>query len=171
KREQQSGRTTNAEISASVAAAGGSSSSISAVAAGTSSSRKFWIAGAVAVLVLAAAAGTYFLRGRAEGRKIDSIAVLPFVNATADPNNEYLSDGLTESLIGTLSQLPNVKVMARSTVFRFKADQQDPQIIGKSLDVGAVLMGRITQHGDELGVQADLVNTADGTELWGSHYA
>jgi TolB-like protein len=64
-----------------------------------------------------------------------------------------------------------VKVMARSTVFRFKADQQDPQTIGKSLDVGAVLMGRITQHGDELGVQADLVNTADGTELWGSHYA
>jgi TolB-like protein/tetratricopeptide (TPR) repeat protein len=93
------------------------------------------------------------------------------VNATADPNNEYLSDGLTESLIGTLSQLPNVKVMARSTVFRFKGDQQDPQQIGKSLDVGAVLMGRVTQHGDEVGVQADLVNTSDGTELWGSHYA
>ena len=73
------------------------------------------------------------------------------MNATSDPNNEYLSDGLTESLIGTLSQLPNVKVMARSTVFRFKADQQDPQTIGKSLDVGAVLMGRVTQHGDEVG--------------------
>ena len=172
KREQQSGRSTHAEISASVAAATASSSSISAATATPSGARKFWIVGALAVLlIVAAAAGFYLLRGRATGGKITSLAVLPFVNATSDPNNEYLSDGLTESLIGTLSQLPNVKVMARSTVFRFKADQQDPQTIGKSLDVGAVLMGRITQHGDELGVQADLVNTADGSELWGSHYA
>jgi len=176
KREQQSGRTTNAEISASVAAAsaGGaaSSSSVTAVATGAVSSRKFWIGGAVAaLLVVAAGAGFYLMRGRAAGGKITSIAVLPFVNATSDPNNEYLSDGLTESLIGTLSQLPNVKVMARSTVFRFKGDQQDPQAIGKSLDVGAVLMGRVTQHGDEVGVQADLVNTLDGSELWGAHYA
>ena len=175
RREQQSGRTTNAEISASVAAAASagaaSSSSVSAVATGASSSRKKWIVGAlVALLVIAGAAGFYFLREKTEVHKITSIAVLPFVNATADPNNEYLSDGLTESLIGTLSQLPNVKVMARSTVFRFKGDQQDPQKIGKSLDVAAVLMGRVTQHGDELGVQADLVNTADGSELWGSHY-
>jgi TolB-like protein/tetratricopeptide (TPR) repeat protein len=96
--------------------------------------------------------------------------VLPFVNATADPGNEYLSDGLTESLISTLSQLPDLKVMARSTVFRFKGNQDDPQKIGQTLQVGAVLMGRITQHGDELGVQADLVNAADGSELWGSHY-
>jgi TolB-like protein/Tfp pilus assembly protein PilF len=122
------------------------------------------------LLVVTAAVGYYLMRGKVAGGKITSIAVLPFVNATSDPNNEYLSDGLTESLIGTLSQLPNVKVMARSTVFRFKTDQQDPQGIGKSLNVGAVLMGRLTQHGDELGVQADLVNTADGTELWGSHY-
>jgi serine/threonine protein kinase/Tfp pilus assembly protein PilF len=171
KREQQSGRSTHAEISASVAAATASSSSVTA-AAGLSSPRKSWIVGALAAfLIVAAAAGFYLLRGRTSGGKITSIAVLPFVNATSDPNNEYLSDGLTESLIGTLSQLPNVKVMARSTVFRFKADQQDPRTIGKSLDVGAVLMGRITQHGDELGVQADLVNTADGSELWGSHYA
>jgi TolB-like protein/tetratricopeptide (TPR) repeat protein len=101
---------------------------------------------------------------------VTSIAVLPFVNATADPNNEYLSDGLTESPIGTLSQLPNFKVMARSTVFRFKGTQDDPQKIGQALQVGAVLMGRLTQHGDQLGVQADLVSTADGTEMWGSHY-
>ena len=172
KREQQSGRSTHAEISASVAAATAGSSSITAATAGPSSPRKFWIVGALAaLLIVAAATGFYLLHGRGTGGKIRSIAVLPFVNATADPSNEYLSDGLTESLIGTLSQLPDVKVMARSTVFRFKADQQDPQTIGKSLDVGAVLMGRITQHGDELGVQADLVNTADGTELWGSHYA
>jgi len=96
--------------------------------------------------------------------------VLPFVNATADASNEYLSDGLTESLIGTLSQVPDLKVMARSTVFRFKGKDDDPQKIGQQLQVSAVLMGRITQHGDEVGVQADLVNTADGSELWGSHY-
>src|SRR6202142_4416438 len=171
KRELDSGRSTNPDISASVPVVSASSSAISAAAAAPNNSRKYLV-GSIVVVVLAAigAAGLYLLHGREEGRKITSIAVLPFVNATADPNNEYLSDGLTESLIGTLSQLPNVKVMARSTVFRFKGNQQDPQQIGKSLDVGAVLMGRVTQHGDELGVQADLVNTADGTGLWGSHY-
>ena len=110
-------------------------------------------------------------RSKADTGQISSIAVLPFVNATSDAGNEYLSDGLTESLIGTLSQLPDLKVMARSTVFRFKGDQEDPRKIGETLKVGAVLVGRITQHGDEVAVQADLVNTVDGTELWGSHYA
>ena len=100
-----------------------------------------------------------------------SIAILPFVNATAVVNNEYLSDGLTESLIGTLSQLPNLKVMARSTVFRYKGNLEDPQKIGQALQVSAVLMGRITQHGDQVGVQTDLVNTADGAELWGAQYS
>ena len=132
KREQQSGRSTHAEISASVAAASASSSSVTTAVAGPSSPRKSWIVGALAaLLIVVAAAGFYVLRGRATGGRITSIAVLPFLNATADPNNEYLSDGLTESLIGTLSQLPNVKVIARSTVFRFKADQQDPPSIGK----------------------------------------
>ena len=171
KREMDSGRSGSAAISGSVSAASGSSSLIPVAAAVPNSRRKYWIGGIAAVLVAAAVGtGAYLLRGRNDGGKISSIAVLPFVNATADPNNEYLSDGLTESLIGTLSQLPNIKVMARSTVFRFKGNQQDPQQIGKSLDVGAVLMGRLTQHGDLLAVQADLVNTTDGTELWGSHY-
>ncbi|MGA6984685.1 MAG: protein kinase [Terriglobales bacterium] len=153
-----------------LASAASSSSSIPAAAA-PGRSRRILAAGFAAVLLLAVAAAVYFVRGRSETGKVNSIAVLPFVNATADPNNEYLSDGLTESLISTLSQLPNFKVMARSTVFRFKGNQEDPQKIGQTLQVGAVLMGRITQHGDELGVQADLVNTADGTELWGSHYS
>jgi TolB-like protein/tetratricopeptide (TPR) repeat protein len=116
------------------------------------------------------AAGAYFLRGRAEARKISSIAVLPFVNSTADPGNEYLSDGLTESLISTLSQLPDLKVMARSTVFRFKGKEDDPQKIGQTLQVGAVLVGRIMQRGDHVAIEVDLVNTADGSEMWGSHY-
>jgi eukaryotic-like serine/threonine-protein kinase len=171
KRDLDSGRSPGASTPASVAAASGSSSSIQAAAV-PSVSRKHLLVGIVAVvLAVAAAAGLYLLQGRSETHKVNSIAVLPFVNATADPNNEYLSDGLTEGLISTLSQLPNFKVMARSTVFRFKGNQEDPRQIGQALQVGAVLMGRITQHGDELGIDADLVNTTDGTELWGSHYA
>ena len=136
-------------------------------------SRKLWALSLVAVLAVAAVATVAYLlhlRSGTNAKKIDSVAVLPFVNATADPNNEYLSDGLTESLIGTLSQLPDLKVLARSSVFRFKGKEDDPQKIGKQLQVSAVLMGRITQHGDEMGVQADLVSTTDGSELWGSHY-
>ena len=125
---------------------------------------------AAVLTVVAVATAAHLLRGRSGTKKIDSIAVLPFVNATSDVNNEYLSDGLTESLISALSQLPDLKVMARSSVFRFKGNQEDPQKIGQQLQVGAVLMGRISQHGDEVGVQADLVNTSDGSELWGSHY-
>jgi serine/threonine protein kinase/tetratricopeptide (TPR) repeat protein len=136
-------------------------------------SRKFLTLSVAAVLIVAAVATAAYLlysRSAARTKKIESIAVLPFVNATADANNEYLSDGLTESLIGTLSQVPDLKVMARSTVFRFKGKDDDPQKIGQQLRVGVVLIGRITQHGDEVEVQADLVNTSDGSELWGSHY-
>ena len=189
KRELDSGRSTrvsdaSATLSGSVSAAGGGASGTSAASpAQTSSgsatmpgahfgaSRKLWIGGAVAAaLALGIGGGYYLLHGRSPGEKVTSIAVLPFVNATADPNNEYLSDGLTESLIGTLSQLPDVKVMARSTVFRFKNSEDNPQKIGKDLNVGSVLMGRVTQHGDTVAVQADLVNTADGSEMWGKHY-
>ncbi len=150
-----------------------SSASSSSVAVATPKKRslKYVAIGVAAILAIAAAAGFYFTRPKSDTKKITSLAVLPFVNATADPGNEYLSDGLTESLIGTLSQLPDLKVLARSTVFKFKGKEDDPRQIGQSLQVGAVLMGRITQHGDELGIDADLVNTADGSEIWGSHYA
>ena len=127
-----------------------------------------WAGAAVLLIILVALA--YWLRPKFESGKVSSIAVLPFVNGTGDPNNEYLSDGLTESLISTLSQLPGVKVMARSTVFRFKASQDDPQKIGQTLQVAAVLTGHLTQHGDEYRIHAELVNAADGTEIWGSQY-
>jgi serine/threonine protein kinase/lipoprotein NlpI len=135
-------------------------------------SRRLWMISAAILTIAAVATAAYWLRLRSGSntKKIDSIAVLPFVNATADPSNEYLSDGLTESLIGTLSQLPDLKVLARSSVFRFKGKEEDPQKIGQQLQVSAVLIGQITQHGEELGVQADLVSTTDGSELWGSHY-
>ena len=173
KRNFDSGRFTPAVSSASSSsftAAASSASSSSFPAAARTRSLKYLITGALAFLLIAAAATAYFLRGRFAAEKITSIAVLPFINATADSNNEYLSDGLTESLIGTLSQLPNLKVMARSTVFKFKGKEDDPQKIGQDLHVSALLLGRITQHGDELSVQTDLVNAADGSELWGAHY-
>ncbi len=142
----------------------------SSIAPAPRSSKMLWLAVAAIAIVAVAAASYYFLRGRAPETKVTSIAVLPFVNTTSDPNIEYLSDGLTESLIGTLSQLPDVKVMARSTVFRFKNNEDDPQKIGKALNVGALLVGRVTQHGDTVAVQADLVNASDGSEMWGGHY-
>jgi len=133
--------------------------------------RKFIAIGVVALILIAAALVVVdFVRSKSQAAKIDSIAVLPFVNATGDAGNEYLSDGLTESLIDALSQLPQLKVMARSTAFRFKSDQDDPQKIGQTLQVSALLMGRLAQHGNEVSVQADLVNTSDGSELWGAHY-
>jgi serine/threonine protein kinase/tetratricopeptide (TPR) repeat protein len=167
KRDLDSGRTSSAVASGSVAAVSASSKAVPV----PGTSRKYVVGGvAAAILAIVAVAGVYFLRGGADNKKISSIAVLPFVNATADSNNEYLSDGLTESLISTLSQLPDLKVMARSTVFRFKGKEDDPAQIGQALKVGAVLTGRILQHGDHVAVQVDLVNTTDGTELCGSHY-
>jgi serine/threonine protein kinase/Tfp pilus assembly protein PilF len=180
KRDMDSGRSGSVAVSSSAPSASApviAASSASVAAAGSASgiaapiaARKYLIGGVAAIAVVAVLAGYLLIREKSDAQKVTSIAVLPFVNATSDPNNEYLSDGLTESLIGTLSQLPNFKVMARSTVFRFKGNQDDPQKIGQTLQVGAVLMGRVTQRGDEMSVQADLVNTADGTEMWGSHY-
>jgi eukaryotic-like serine/threonine-protein kinase len=128
------------------------------------------VAAAMAALALIlAAAGFYFWRSRAS-RNIDSLAVLPFVNAGGGQDAEWLSDGLTESLIDSLSGLPNLKVMSRSAVFRYKGKDADPRAAGKELGVRAVLVGRITQRGDSLSVNAELVNTDDNSELWGDRY-
>jgi serine/threonine protein kinase/tetratricopeptide (TPR) repeat protein len=99
-----------------------------------------------------------------------SLAVLPFVNGTNDPDAEYLSDGITESLINGLSQLPKLRVMARTTVFRFKGQHMDPRDIGHELGVRAVLTGRVIQRSSAVNIQAELVNVADGSQLWGERY-
>jgi eukaryotic-like serine/threonine-protein kinase len=104
------------------------------------------------------------------GSRIGSVAVLPFVNAGADPNLEYLADGVTEGIISGLSRVPQLHVMARSTVFSFKGREANVQKVGTELGVDAVLLGRIAQHGDTLIIQADLVKVADGSELWGDQY-
>jgi eukaryotic-like serine/threonine-protein kinase len=101
---------------------------------------------------------------------IDSIAVLPFANSSANPDSEYLSDGITESLINNLSQLPTLRVIARSTVFRYKGQQTDPQKIGQDLRVRAVLSGRVMQRGDTLIVSTELMDVVTGAQLWGRQY-
>ncbi|MGE5717246.1 MAG: TPR end-of-group domain-containing protein, partial [Acidobacteriota bacterium] len=111
--------------------------------------------------------------GSSRSRKkkaIDSVAVLPLVNAGGDPDHDYLGDGITERLIDTLSQLPKLHVMARSTVFRFSGREIDPLAAGRELDVRAVLTGRLTKAGDVLRVQAELVDVGTGFRLWGARY-
>ena len=104
------------------------------------------------------------------GTSIQSVAVLPFTNATGDPSAEFMSDGLTEDVINGLAQSSQLRVLARSTVFRFKGKEDDPQHIGKELQVQGVLSGRITRHGDEMAFDTELVNVADGTQIWGQRY-
>jgi serine/threonine-protein kinase len=103
-------------------------------------------------------------------KAIDSLAILPFVNVSDNPETEYLSDGITESIINSLAQLPKLKVMARSTVFRYKGRDQDPQEIGHTLGVKVVLTGRIHTLGDRLIISTELVDVADGTQRWGEKY-
>ena len=124
-----------------------------------------------ALIVLTAAAATlmYFSSVGASG-PIDSLAVLPFTNVGADPNTEYLSDGITDSLINVLSKLPKLKVMSRNSVFRFKGDEADAQKAGKTLGVRAVLTGKVTQRGQDLIVSAELVDVRDNSHLWGEQY-
>jgi serine/threonine protein kinase/tetratricopeptide (TPR) repeat protein len=130
----------------------------------------------VLLLTILVGGGVYiFRRGTQAGdssvtTNVGSIAVLPFANSSGDQNTEYLSDGITESIINSLSQLPNLRVMARTTVFRYKGKDIDPERIGRELGVDAVLTGRALQQGDTLVIQADLVNVSDGSQLWGERF-
>ena len=101
---------------------------------------------------------------------IESIAVLPFQNATGNSDAEYLSDGISEALINSLTELQQLKVIARTTAFRYKGREVDPQVVGRELQVRAVLTGRVRQTGDALNVQVDLVDTETGAQLWGTAY-
>jgi len=101
---------------------------------------------------------------------IDSLAVLPFENASGDPEHEYLSDGITGSLINILVTLPKLRVIAQSAVFRYKGREIDPQAIGRELNVRAVLVGRVMQSGGSLRIGTELVDVATGSLLWGAQY-
>ena len=129
----------------------------------------FWlgVAASVALVFIAGAGALYF---RSQPREVEAIAVLPFTNSSDDSNVEYLSDGITESLINRLSQVSGMRVMARTTAFRYKGREIDPQKIGAELNVQALLTGRVLQRGDELVIQADLIDVKDGAQLWGEKY-
>ncbi len=103
-------------------------------------------------------------------QETDAIAVLPFENASGDPESEYLSDGITESLINSLARLGRLRVLARSTVFRYKGRTGDAQKIGRELGTRAVLAGRVFQRGETLVIGAELVDVANGWQLWGERY-
>src|SRR5262249_54146918 len=109
-------------------------------------------------------------RTKRSSKKPDSLAVLPFENLSRDPEHEYLSDGITGSLINILATVPKLRVMAQSTVFRYKGRSLDPQATGHELNVRAVLTGRIMQSGGSLRIGAELVDVATGSQLWGAQY-
>ena len=126
-----------------------------------------WIS-AIVVVALAAATSFIFLTGRS--KQIDSMAVLPFFNASGNPDTDYLTDGISETLINSLSQLPGVRVSARSLAFRYKGKDVDPLKAGRDLNVRAVITGRVTTRGNLLIIQADLMDVANGSQLWGGQY-
>jgi serine/threonine protein kinase/Flp pilus assembly protein TadD len=103
-------------------------------------------------------------------REVDSLAVLPFANSSGDPQMEYLGDGLTENIIFSLSQLPKLRVMSRSAVFRYKGRSEEAQEVGRALGVGAVLTGKVLQRGETLLITAELVDVVNGWQRWGAQY-
>lgn len=132
-------------------------------------SKRWTMPAIAAAVVVLAGAGFLYSRGDAT-QTIDSLAVLPFVNAGGSADAEYLSDGIAESLMDTLSEFPNLKVMSRSAVLRYKGKEPDVPAVSRELGVRAVLTGRITQRGENLTVTAELVDAKDNSHLWGEQY-
>ena len=129
------------------------------------------ITGAILILVATAAAVfgiRSYLHARDTEVAVESIAVIPFVNENQDPGAEWISDGMTESIINNLTQVPNLKVIARSSVFRYKG--LDPVVVGKKLGVRAVLAGRLGQRGDAMVISVELIDIRDNKQLWGEQY-
>jgi len=134
------------------------------------SRHKFAFGALALALVALISMGFYLLGGRGEEKAIESIAVLPFVNTNADPNIEYLADGIPESIINSLSQVPKLKVMSRTSAFRFKGRETDAQEVGQKLGVQAVLTGHVAQRGEGLLISIELVSASDNRQIWGQQY-
>ena len=110
-------------------------------------------------------------RFRRAPKTIDSLAILPLANETHDPETDYLSDGITEMLINNLSQLPKLRVLPRSTVFRYKGREMDPTALRRELGVRAVLTGRVVHRADTLTIKVELVDVARQAQLWGGNFS
>jgi serine/threonine protein kinase/Flp pilus assembly protein TadD len=124
----------------------------------------------LSVVLVAAAVGAYVLFFAKPEQTFDSVAVMPLVNVGGDPNTDYLSDGITEAIINNLSRLRNLRVMSRSSVFRFKGQEIDPLEVGKVFNVQAVLTGRIVRRESDFQLSVELVDARDGKQLWGEQY-
>ena len=133
--------------------------------------RKLWVVLAVCLAAIGlAATGAWYLRS-ARAAQIDSIAVLPFTNVSGDANTDYLSDGMTESLMASLTHVPDLKVKSRSSVFRYKGKDVDMQKAGTELGVSGLVSGRVVPRGNSIEVNAELTDVRDNTEIWGQHYS
>jgi serine/threonine protein kinase len=139
-------------------------------AAQVASPRKYWVATLSLILVAMTAAVVWYWRSKPSTAQIESIAVIPFATAGGNADTDFLSDGLTESLIASLAHVPDLKVKSRNSVFRYKGKDVDVQKVGKELTVDALLTGRLVQRGDSIQVSADLTNVQDNTEIWGGQY-
>jgi TolB-like protein/Tfp pilus assembly protein PilF len=136
----------------------------------TKPKRRGVVAVAIGLVVIVLVLVGYFYLSRNRGTAIESIAVMPFVNESGNADIEYLSDGMTETLISSLSQLPNLNVKPRSSVFRYKGKETNPQTIGKELNVQAILNGRVVQRGQELSLFVELIDVALEKVVWSQQY-
>jgi eukaryotic-like serine/threonine-protein kinase len=135
--------------------------------------RKFWLvlATCIAVIVIGLGAVAAWLLRSSRTVQIESIAVLPFINGSGDANTDYLSDGITESLMGNLAHVPKIKVKSRHSVFRYKGKDIDVRKVGNDLGVSALISGRVVSRGDSIEESAELTDVRDNTEIWGQHYS
>ncbi len=132
--------------------------------------RRGLVFASIGLLAMVIAVAAYFYLSGNHNAAIESIAVMPFVNESGNADVEYLSDGMTETLISSLSQLPNLNVKARSSVFRYKGKTTDAKTIGKELNVQAILNGRVVQRGDQLTLSLELVDVATENAIWSQQY-
>jgi serine/threonine protein kinase len=131
---------------------------------------KLWILAPVIAAIGLAAIGAWYLRS-GKTSQIESIAVLPFINGGGNAATDYLSDGITESLIDSLTHVPALKVKSRNSVFHYKGKDVDTQKVGNELGVSALVSGRVVQRGDSVDVSADMTDVRDNTALWGQRYS
>src|ERR1700757_2931344 len=148
-----------------------SGKTVTSVAAPRWSQRWLLIGAVVLLFVIAAIVLIAIYLGSSRHAPINSVAVLPFSNASGDPNAEYLTDGITEGVIDRLSGLPNLKVISRTSSFRYKRRDIEPQKVAKELGVDALVTGRVVQRGDDLSVSAELVDAREDKQLWGEQYS
>src|SRR4029078_13561959 len=133
-------------------------------------SRSVWLIVGIAVIAIVALVAGYRFYGSAASNQIYSVAVLPFENGSGDPNLDYLSDGLSESLIDKLSELPQLKVIARNSSFKYRGAGLDLQDIANKLGVRAIVTGKVVRVGDNLNVRVEMVDAAENRQMWSEEY-